>query len=110
MKHYAGDRTPDGCEVMVLDITHEGGGYLLDARQNLRNHSPDGFSWGFSGSGPSQLALAILADVLDDDDLANKLHIDFKNKVIARLDGDRWTMSEEDVRLAIADLAASKKR
>ena len=57
----------------------------------------------YAGSGPSQLALAILADVLDDDALANKLHIDFKNKVIARLDGDRWTLSEEDVRLAVAD-------
>jgi hypothetical protein len=25
-----------------------------------RNHSPDGFSWGYAGSGPSQLAFAIL--------------------------------------------------
>lgn len=27
--------------------------------QNLRNHSPDGFNWGYGGSGPAQLALAI---------------------------------------------------
>ena len=27
--------------------------------QNLKNHSPTGFSWGYGGSGPSQLALAI---------------------------------------------------
>lgn len=27
--------------------------------QNLRNHSPDGFAWGYGGSSPSQLALAI---------------------------------------------------
>lgn len=26
----------------------------------LRNHSPTGFSWGYGGSGPAQLALAIL--------------------------------------------------
>ena len=26
----------------------------------VRNHSPDGFSWGYGGSGPSQLALAIM--------------------------------------------------
>ncbi|WP_020476281.1 DUF6166 domain-containing protein [Zavarzinella formosa] len=110
MKHYAGDRTPDGCEVMVLDMNHEGGGYILDPRNDLRNHSPDGFNWGYSGSGASQLSLAILADVLEDDSLANKLHIDFKNKVIARLDADRWTISEEDVRLAVADLAAARKR
>lgn len=28
--------------------------------QEVHNHSPDGFSWGYNGSGPSQLALAIL--------------------------------------------------
>ena len=26
----------------------------------LRNHSPTGFAWGYTGSGPAQLALAIL--------------------------------------------------
>lgn len=28
--------------------------------QKVHNHSPDGFSWGYGGSGPSQLALAIM--------------------------------------------------
>lgn len=27
--------------------------------QKIRNHSPDGFNWGYGGSGPAQLALAI---------------------------------------------------
>lgn len=27
--------------------------------QKIINHSPDGFSWGYGGSGPAQLALAI---------------------------------------------------
>ena len=27
--------------------------------QKVRNHSPDGFNWGYAGSGPAQLALAI---------------------------------------------------
>ncbi len=34
----------------------------LGPRLDLANHSPDGFSWGYGGSGPAQLALAILAD------------------------------------------------
>lgn len=34
----------------------------LDPRLDLRNHSPTGFAWGYGGSGPAQLALAILAD------------------------------------------------
>ena len=28
--------------------------------QKYHNHSPDGFNWGYSGSGPAQLALAIM--------------------------------------------------
>lgn len=28
--------------------------------QAVTNHSPDGFNWGYAGSGPAQLALAVL--------------------------------------------------
>jgi hypothetical protein len=28
--------------------------------QKYHNHSPDGFNWGYGGSGPAQLALAIM--------------------------------------------------
>lgn len=31
--------------------------------QAIRNHSPDGFSWGYGGSGPAQLALAVTLEV-----------------------------------------------
>src|SRR5687767_12302156 len=46
--------------------------------QALRNHSPDGFNWGYGGSGPAQLALALLlaADIADD--IALRLYQDFK--------------------------------
>lgn len=38
----------------------------LEARysQSIRNHSPDKFSWGYTGSGCAQLALAILLELL----------------------------------------------
>jgi len=32
--------------------------------QELINHSPDGFNWGFYGPGPEQAALGILLDLL----------------------------------------------
>ena len=37
-------------------------GVLLrpEMSQNVYNHSPDGFNWGYGGSGPAQLALAIM--------------------------------------------------
>lgn len=31
----------------------------LEPSQKIRNHSPDGFNWGYGGSGPAQLSLAI---------------------------------------------------
>ena len=50
----------------------------LPLRLDLFNHSPTGFSWGYGGSGPAQLALALLADALGHDDLAVRLHQAFK--------------------------------
>lgn len=31
-----------------------------DTSQKVMNHSPDGFAWGYQGSGPAQLALALM--------------------------------------------------
>ena len=31
--------------------------------QKVHNHSPDGFNWGYGGSGPAQLALGVLMEV-----------------------------------------------
>lgn len=31
--------------------------------QKYHNHSPDGFNWGYGGSGPAQLALAIFLKI-----------------------------------------------
>lgn len=41
-------------------------GKRLDPAHSLkvRNHSPDGFNWGYAGSGPAQLALAICLIVI----------------------------------------------
>ena len=52
----------------------------------LANHSPSGFEWGYSGSGPAQLALALLLDYTDDENVALAEYMDFKAKVVSRLD------------------------
>lgn len=51
------------------------------------NHSPCGFAWGYGGSGPAQLAFAILADHAGPE-IARRHYQRFKWRVIARLDGD----------------------
>jgi hypothetical protein len=48
-----------------------------DASQQIMNHSPDGFSWGYNGSGPAQLALAICLELFGAE-YATKVYQDFK--------------------------------
>jgi len=110
MKHYIGERTPRGCEVEVIDQDAPGGGYPLPPRFDLRNHSPTGFEWSYSGSGPAQLSLALLADALGNDERAQRHYQDFKFKVVARLPHDRWELSQEDIRLAVAQLETGRGR
>jgi len=72
---------------------------VLDPRTDLVNHSPTGFQWGYAGSGPSQLALAILADLYTDG-IAIAFHQSFKEKVMGSLmKTDKcWVLHEEDIR------------
>lgn len=64
--------------------------------QQLQNHSPDGFQCGYRGSGPAQLALALLLDVTDDPEVAQEHYQSFKNDVVAKLD-DNWTLTVEEI-------------
>lgn len=61
------------------------------------NHSPDGFNWGYSGSGPAQLSLALLLDVLGDPELAQRHHQNFKEEVVASF-GDIWQITGDEIR------------
>jgi hypothetical protein len=107
-KIYRGKRLEDGVDVSVL---------VLDRRQRKRVrplrhipfHSPDGFAWGYYGSGPADLALAMLVDYLRErpprtgwlagakfsrwtvDSRAFAHHQDFKREVVAQC-GDEWEL------------------
>ncbi len=66
-------------------------------RLDIRNHSPTGLEWGYGGSGPAQLALAILADAIGDRE-AQRLYQDFKWGVIAKLDQEKpWEITREQI-------------
>jgi hypothetical protein len=72
----------------------------LDPRFDLRRHSPTGFQMGYAGSGPAQLALALLADALGNDDLAQDLYQTFKSKVVAAVprEEEEWRITREQIR------------
>ena len=68
--------------------------------QALRNHSPDGFEWGYCGSGPAQLALAILLHEYEDVALALALYQDFKRRFVARWpreNGTGWVLTSLEI-------------
>ena len=62
----------------------------LDLRLDLFFHRPTEFEWGYGGSGPTQLAMAILAEYLGDDPMAVRLHQAFKWSVIAKFKRAGW--------------------
>jgi hypothetical protein len=72
-------------------------GRPLNPRLDLYNHSPSGFEWGYCGSGPAQLALALLADHLGDDQQAFNLYQRFKWAVIVELPKKCWTLTSRDI-------------
>ena len=69
---------------------------LPAASQRVWNHSPDGFSWGYAGSGPAQLALAIVMELVDED-TAKAFHQKFKFDILAPLHIERDFDIEIDI-------------
>lgn len=72
------------------------------------NHSPDGFEWGYNGSGPAQLAYAILRSYyvigLKKSSAEAKaeifiLHQRFKEDIVNRRfgRGDEWELTSDEV-------------
>ena len=60
-------------------------------------HSPTGFAWGYGGSGPAQLALAILLACGVSEQDAVPVHQDFKREFIETLPQDKGWRFEVDV-------------
>ena len=96
MKIYAGDRTIDGIVVTV-------DGQALDQRLDLKTITDDGFEWSFEGPASAQLALAILADHIDDDAKALRLHEAFMREIVANF-ANEWQLTSDDVEGAVTAL------
>lgn len=65
------------------------------------NHSPDGFEWGYGGSGPSQLAFALLYDVTHDLEFTRKFYQKFKADVISTLPRYEWSLTDLEIKSVI---------
>jgi Family of unknown function (DUF6166) len=97
VKRYTGERTPFGAVVMVHDTERPAGWLRLALFLEVRAHSPDGFEWGYGGSGPAQLALALACDVLGDVQRALRVYQRLKWRLIAGIEADVWTITDEEL-------------
>lgn len=83
----------------------------LAASTKIRNHSPDGYNWGFGGSGPAQLAIALCLDFLEGDaDRAQAVYQDFKFAIVAKLhQRSDWQLTGKQIREAIEAIEAGRR-
>lgn len=104
MKVYEGVQNPqdpypsDANAVGEFMVFVDGHPLSPEHSQKLWNRSPDGFAWGYAGSGPTQLSLALLLDALKDEDRAMRLHQQFKFRVVAAWPRDQgWKITQEEI-------------
>lgn len=103
---YSAWRREDNGDANLSDeqvfVVRDGQVRFLNPRNDLMNHSPDGLSWGYAGSGPAQLALAILMEVFNDWERVRPIYQRFKTLFVARIpQHTNWTADGADV-LALA--------
>lgn len=92
---YTGVRHENG-DVVVW----KNGVRLLPGRSlAVENRSPNGFEWGYGGSGPAQLALAILLEEFDEA-TAVRHYQTFKHDVVAGWESS-WSIDSTSIRAAI---------
>jgi hypothetical protein len=111
MKTYIGKRLESGdC---VIAVQFQGLEWPL---HHVKLHSPEGFEWGYAGSGPADTALSILADYFDERPgrkrLENgqckcwRLHQKFKEKFKATALRQGFVIQESDIKQWLESLPA----
>ncbi len=99
---YAVWRREDNGDANLFDeqvfVVRDGSVRLLDPRHNLECCSPDGLSWGYRGSGPAQLAVAMLMEVLGDWERVQRIRHQFNDRFVLKIPLSRnWTADGSDI-------------
>lgn len=93
---FAATSTPNqGQERLFVD----GAELTPQASLALRNHSPNGFAWGYTGSGAAQTALAICLHIFQHPAVATVLYQDFKVEFVSH-----WPLAKPfNIEIDVAD-------
>ena len=95
-KIYEGGHAPSIRRTVLVSVN--GVPLPLEPSLKILNHSPTGFAWGYMGSGPAQLALAMLLDYTGDATFANRYHQLFKIDIISDLPRDEvWSINSDEI-------------
>ena len=84
MIEYEGHAPPEGGPGTIFRVYD---GKRREIVNPPRRHSPDGFQWGYGGSGPADTAFALLREVLGFDPFPS-MYQRFKFEVVANLPND----------------------
>jgi hypothetical protein len=103
MVTFHGRRSSPG-EVTV-EMHVEGVPRPLPLHTGVYNHSPCGFEWGYAGSGPAQLALAICVELVGPE-RAMQVSGRIKEQFIAPIKANEWMLRGTEVMAEIATLEA----
>ena len=99
---YSGKRDRAGFAIVGVNDT------VLSPKQATAIYAggPDGFEWGYDGSGPRLLALGLLYDYLADADQALSYCAGFFREVVGKFTRDAdWSLSGEEIEEALARIA-----
>lgn len=102
IRGYRQGQSGGGCLVTIMDETGDERVLPLPPIIQGREfrHSPSGFQWGYGGSGPGELARAILVAVIPDDDRVRypMCYQRLKQEWIASIKADEFEFDVKDVR------------
>lgn len=100
---YVGRRPGRGSAVVEVGWHDPDGlGRRFEPLPHMVRHSPTGMEWGYGGSGPSDLALSILAHHFGEDPLkdrdarSNGLYMRFKEEIVSRLPPE-WSLLKSQI-------------
>jgi len=100
---YEGWRKKDGSVIVTVNAVP------LESALGIRNHSPTGFEWGYGGSGPAQLALAILTHEYGKE-IAQDFYQRFKWAYIATLPQEKsWMLKSDQIETIIRRIRSEEQ-
>lgn len=119
MKVYYAKRTKRGVRCDVIEVSGTlAKGYKTSVRElpHVARNSPAGFEFGFSGSGPYDLALSILADHFEEvmeEIVAGRrrcfsLYEKFTDAFVARAQGQEFAITDQSIDRWLKTIGAAR--